>query len=160
MEKPNNMANSSNTINEKDLCALTKLSKAQIAKAQCRGLIPAGATMPTNVAIIGAFKFWSEEFEKLAGTQGEKAKLTWREKFDKARTEQVKLQNTEVKRIASDYWMPAAEHHEILSALIQRIELIPEKVKSEFGLTDPQFKGLIRELDSARQDAAKELGSK
>lgn len=57
---------------------------------------------------------------------------------------------------AKDYILTTL-HHDVLRAVINRLEQIPGKAKSELGLTDAQTVGIRRMIDEARQESAKEI---
>lgn len=83
--------------------------------------------------------------------------LTWAQREVKERARALARANDLADKLKAKEWMSVAEHLRQLSAVISRIEQVPDKAKSELGLADSQGLGLRRMLDEARESAAVEI---
>ena len=82
--------------------------------------------------------------------------LTWSESKQRQESRKLTRENDIAEKIMCEDWMATSAHHQILSALMTRLESVPDKAKSELELTAKQHKGLLKILDEARNDAAAE----
>jgi hypothetical protein len=83
--------------------------------------------------------------------------LTYHQKLEKEKSIEIALRNRDTERAQSNKWLTAEEVDEMLSLLISRIEQLPEKWKSQLGLTDAQVIAIRRGLDEIRTEAAEEM---
>lgn len=68
-----------------------------------------------------------------------------------------RLRNQEEARRQSDEWIDAVSHREVVSAIVNRLEQFPGRMRSELGLTAEQEIGLRKGLDQIRCEAADEI---
>lgn len=109
-----------------------------------------------------AVKVVKSHCKRVASRNGEsnidpESKLTWAQLSLKEKAIATQRENERARRLEADEIMLTTRHHQILSAVMGRIEQVPGKVKSEAGLDDRQFAVLCREIDNARSAAAVEV---
>lgn len=80
--------------------------------------------------------------------------LDWREAEVVERTRKLRIENKQSERALDDGWVTAEYHQKVISLIIEALEHVPGKAKSELGLTAAQETILRRMLDEARHAAA------
>lgn len=83
--------------------------------------------------------------------------LPWKDALDREKTIELRRLNRIAEKTESGDYMPTAVHFERLSLLCGKIEQVPDKARSELGLTDLQTVKLTKMLDECREEAAKEV---
>jgi hypothetical protein len=85
--------------------------------------------------------------------------LSWFQAHMREATLQKRRENKLADEVMRENWVEFAYHLEILKSLTEALDRIPEKLKSEFGLTEPQQARVQQVLDDARTDAANAMES-
>lgn len=80
--------------------------------------------------------------------------LSWRDAEVLERTRKLRIENKQSERALDDGWVTAEYHRKVITLIVEALEHIPGKAKSELGLSEPQTKELRRMLDEARHAAA------
>lgn len=91
-----------------------------------------------------------DEIDPITGLTWFKANL--REDVLRKRAEREEAEATQKKT-----WILISEHHEILTAVVNRLEVMPGKARSELGLSESQAEGLRRMIDEIRKEASTEV---
>lgn len=86
--------------------------------------------------------------------------LPWKEALEREKTIELRRLNRIAERTESGDYMPAATHKERVSILTGKLEQIPDKARSELGLSDTQTSKLTKMLDDCRQEAVNETKEK
>ena len=69
----------------------------------------------------------------------------------------LKRENDIEDRKLSEEWLTWEDHRKVLSTLVNRLEQVPGKARSEAGLSDAQTAIVQRMIDEARSDAARDV---
>jgi hypothetical protein len=87
---------------------------------------------------------------------GGREALTYLERKQKEETRKLARENNIAEKALSEEWMTTAAHHAILASLMSKLELIPDKARTDMGLSSGQRDRLQKLLDEARSDAVAE----
>ena len=90
----------------------------------------------------------------MKGTDGDG--LTWLEAVQREDAIRKKRENMIAAKVLAEEWISASAHHQILSSLTSRLETVPDKIRTELGLTIAQRDRIQKILDETRFDAAEE----
>jgi len=83
--------------------------------------------------------------------------LTWRDASLREKTLRERRENRVAEKFLSKTYMLVADHHAILRIVAQRLEQIPNMLKSRMGLTEHQRNEIQKALDEARTAAGQEV---
>lgn len=83
--------------------------------------------------------------------------LTWAQKKLKEEAQALERENRIAERLENKTYIDAVECYETLSQLCRKLDQIPSKARSMFGLTAAVEKGLQQLIDDAREAAAKQI---
>lgn len=83
--------------------------------------------------------------------------MQWKDALDREKTLELRRLNRIAEKTETGDYMPTATHLERTRAIIDRIEQIHDRAKSELALTDLQSSKLLRLLDDCREEAVKEI---
>lgn len=85
--------------------------------------------------------------------------LTWSQRKSMEEAKALARENRRADMADSREWMRTEDHFRILRALLDRLEQLPGKCKSEFGLSLAQENGLRKTLDQIRSEARDEVAT-
>lgn len=88
--------------------------------------------------------------------QRDKDGLTWLESKQKEEQRKLKRENDIAEKALTETWMLTTAHHQILSNYSSALETVPDKIRTELGLSVAQRDRVQKILDAARFDAAAE----
>lgn len=94
---------------------------------------------------------------KYTGGTDAKTGLSWREAEIVERTRKLRIENEQSERALDKEWIRTERHLQILGLMIEALEHVPGKAKSELGLSDAQSKEIRRMIDEARHSAAEKM---
>jgi hypothetical protein len=83
--------------------------------------------------------------------------LTWAQADMREEALAKRRENEIQDKKKSGEWMEVATHHAILASVIEKLESLPGKARSEAGLSDRQMEIIRRLHDEARSSAALEV---
>jgi hypothetical protein len=98
----------------------------------------------------------SEKSDSADSNIDPKTGLTWFQAKMREDTLQKRRENEIAENLKNDTWMAVEAHHQFFSLLCGKLDQIPQKARSEMGLTDDQMARLRQMIDEARKDAVKE----
>lgn len=90
----------------------------------------------------------------MASEKDSETGLSWFQAKMREDTLQKRRENELADQIMRESWVEVSYHLEILKSLTEALDRIPEKLKSEFGLTEQQQARAQQVLDDARTDAS------
>jgi hypothetical protein len=88
---------------------------------------------------------------------GDGGVTNWAHAKLKQETIKLEMENEQKRKLAEKEIMLTEDHYRQVSAIINRIEQVPGKARSELGLSDAHVTGLRRMLDECRNAAAEEI---
>ena len=100
-----------------------------------------------------------EESNPQKGNIDKRTGLTWAQTLTKQKALATERDNEKKESIKNRTWMMVDDHMRIISAIVQKIEQLPGKARSELGLSDSQTSGLIRLLDAVRSESSEVIAA-
>lgn len=134
-------------LNFRELARETGADRASIAK-WCAGI----TERKEALQIIRSKK--KEQSEKhLDPVSG----LPWSLAKEKEQALKLRRLNEEEEKVRANEWMATATHHQVISVLVNQLEQLPGKAKSQLGLTSDQALQLQKMVDEVRTNAADQV---
>jgi hypothetical protein len=82
--------------------------------------------------------------------------LTWTQSSKREETLLRRLEREVIERKSANEWLTAEYHLQILRNLVDRIELVPGRLKSQLGLNEAQKQAIQKTLDDIREEFVKD----
>lgn len=140
-------AKKSATLNIRELSRETGADRASIAK-WCAGITDADQARE----IIR-----SKQKKKVEAHLDPVSGLPWSLAKEKEQALKLRRANEEEEKIQANEWMATETHHQIVSLLVNQLEQLAGRAKSQLGLNVDQALQLQKMIDEVRENAASQV---